>query len=229
MGIPIFPLFSNAGEGRSRREMLAQKDAVEVSSCWSGMVAAQAEYFQSTSTDVTNERNIGSYNILPANPRSVSAPVRFRAEPDIFFDACECCLLLADTLQLARNSLSSMSTKIFVNPYIRVAYNPDTLWWLPITRRFERLYSWPHRVINTLAGMPTFNPYRTVQEDEQFQEEIWVSDVHQPSNGSWDLVTRKARNGLYCGVREMQLLIQEPRTGDRNWENVVIPPGRRLF
>ena len=219
MGVPFFPIFSNAGNAKSRKDMLAQKDDVEVSSCWSGMVAAQAEYFQSSSTTPQKSQEIGAHTISPSDPREITSPVRFRAEPEIFFDACECCLLLADASRLAQQSLAAMSTmadKVYVNPYIRVAYSSDTLWWLPITRRFERLYSWPHRLVNALAGLPTFNPYRTVREGEHFEEEIWTANSQSYNNGTWDLVSRNARNGLFCGVREMQVLIDG--TEDRRQE-----------
>ena len=230
MGVPFFPFFSSAGRAHSRHDVLNQKDAVRVKSCWSGMVAFDAKYFQSSSkAPVNGSREIGFYNISPAKPKVVSAPVRFRAEPEIFFDACECCLIHADVLRVAKRPNQEADTGIYFNPYIRVAYNPRYLWWLQFTRRFERLYSIPHWIANTLARMPIFNPHRMIEESDEFDEEVWVANAHLPGNGSWQMLPRTARNGLYCGVREMQVILQTNRRADKNWENVRIPPGGKLW
>ena len=34
MGLPIYPWFSSAGKAQSRQDVLDQKDAVRVRSCW---------------------------------------------------------------------------------------------------------------------------------------------------------------------------------------------------
>lgn len=230
MGVPFFPFFSSAGGAHSRHDVLNQKDAVRVKSCWSGMVAFDAKYFQSSSkVPVNGSQEIGFHNIPPANPKAVSTPVRFRAEPEIFYDACECCLIQADVLRVAQRPNVEEDTGIYFNPYIRVAYSPTHLWWLQFTRRFERLYSIPHWIVNKLARMPTFNPHRTVEEGDEFSEEIWVPDSQKQKNGSWQIATRSARNGLYCGVRETQVILQTARKGDKNWENVPVPRGSKLW
>jgi hypothetical protein len=46
MGLPFFPWFSSAGSERSRQAVLAGSDSVPVRSCWGGMVAFDARYFQ---------------------------------------------------------------------------------------------------------------------------------------------------------------------------------------
>ena len=46
MGVPFFPWFSTAGKAESRNDVLSGKDAVRVRSCWGGMVAFDAKYFQ---------------------------------------------------------------------------------------------------------------------------------------------------------------------------------------
>ena len=230
MGVPFYPFFSSAGGAHSRHDVLNQRDAVRVKSCWSGMVAFDAKYLQSSSkAPVNGSQEIGFHIISPANPKAVSAPVRFRAEPEIFYDACECCLIHADVLRVAQRPNVEEDTGIYFNPYIRVAYTPAHLSWLRFTRRFERLYSIPHWIVNTLARMPTFNPHRTVEEGDDFDEEIWVPDSHMQGNGSWQMATRTARNGLYCGVREMQVILQTARKGDKNWENVHVPRGGKLW
>jgi hypothetical protein len=228
MGLPFYPIFSNAGKAQSRSHMLSQSDAVPVKSCWSGMLAVQARYIQATTKTIPDGfQDIGAHNINPKLPRKVTAPIRFRAEPELFFDACECCLFLADLLQVAKNARDEIG--IYINPFIRVAYSPKVLAWLPITRRFERLFSWPHRLVTVLVGLPTSNPHRTVEEGDTFEEEVWRQDINLPGNGSWHITQRTARNGLYCGVREMQVLQNSPRTEDTNWFHWPIPPNQKVY
>ena len=231
MGVPFFPFFSSAGAAVSRHDILAQKDAVRVKSCWSGMAAFDAKYIQpQSSADHAGGDKIGYANVDPTDPRPASAPARFRAEPEIFFDACECCLLMADTLKVAQGTTDiSTDGGIYVNPYVRVAYSESVLWKLKYSRRIERLYSPLQWLVNSLAGMPTYNPHREVLEGQQFQEEVWRPDLQSPAGGDWEMRNRTARNGMYCGVREMQLITQGERSWESNWENVMIPDGRSLF
>jgi hypothetical protein len=230
MGVPFFPWFSSAGQGRSRQDVLSQTDAVRVKSCWGGMVAFDARFLQSTESEVPDGfQEIGAHTISPAKPEKVSAPIRFRAEPEIFFDACECCLLHADIQRVANSAQPREDSGIYLNPFVRVAYDPVTLSWLTFTRRFERLYSIPHWLVNTLARMPTYNPHRTVEEGEFFQEEVWKADSTVTGGGFWQIENRTARNGLFCGVREMQILLQKQRTEDKNWMNTRIPSGGQLW
>ena len=46
MGVPFYPWFTNAGKGTGRQDVLHQTDAVRVKSCWGGMVAFEAKWFQ---------------------------------------------------------------------------------------------------------------------------------------------------------------------------------------
>jgi Cryptococcal mannosyltransferase 1 len=231
MGVPFYPFFSHAGQSQTRNDMLAQKDAVRVKSCWSGMAAFQARYIQAMSREKRpGIEKIGYSNVDPVHPEPVTPPARFRAEPEIFFDACECCLLVADTIKLAKGTTSlGEDSGVYVNPYVRVGYSERVLWWLRYTRRIERLYSWPHWIVDALANMPTWNAHREVLEGQKFQEEVWISEPAAPGGGHWEIQERRARNGMYCGVREMQLLLEERRKADKNWENAEIPQGRELF
>lgn len=225
-GVPIFPLFSGAGAGLSRADMLAQKDAVRVQSCWGGMVAMQAAYVQNLNTSLPRPdfQDVGSHVINPARPTGITVPVRFRYEPEIFFDACECCLFLADVSQAARAAGAPKSeTGVFVNPYVRVAYDWNTLCLQPLVQYWETLFAIPHAIVSYFSSLPTHNPHRLVKEGDDFVEEVWNT-----SSNSWTLETRTGRNGLFCGVREMQLMLQERRSQERNWANAVIPPGQVL-
>ncbi|XXG96037.1 hypothetical protein Hte_002314 [Hypoxylon texense] len=226
-GMPFFPIFSQAGEGISRAAMLSQKDAVPVQACWSGMVAMQAKYVQNVNKSLPDShfQDISRHVIDPTSPRNVTAPVRFRYEPEVFFDACECCLFHADVAQVARK-VEGRDLGIFMNPYVRVAYTESTLAWLPWARRWERLFTIPHAVVSYFRSLPTRNPHREVQEGDIFTEEIWVGEGN---TGHWQMVQREGRNGMFCGVREMQVIIkQDEREEDKNWENIKIPAGQTM-
>ncbi|KAI5918185.1 cryptococcal mannosyltransferase 1-domain-containing protein [Camillea tinctor] len=225
-GLPIFPIFSSEGQGVSRAAMLSQSDAVPVSACWSGMVAMQAKYVQNLNESLPNPhfQDIGSHVINPSTPREVTSPVRFRHEPEIFFDACECCLFLADVSQVARKAHDG-ELGVYMNPYVRVAYRDKVLAWLPWIKKWERLFTIPHTIGTRLASLPTHNPHRTVQEGDGFMEEVWVG---QGRAGRWEIEPRVARNGMFCGVREFQTILLGKRKGDVNWENTKIPAGQVL-
>lgn len=223
-GLPLFPYFSPAGDAVSRTAMLEERDAVPVRSCWGGMVAAQAAPFQNRGEALPHPdwREPGHHVVDPANPRKVSAPVRFRFEPEVFYDACECCLLQADLSAVASPGGQS---GVYVNPYVRVAYSQRVLDLLPYARRLERLLPPIQRLIGRLASLPTKNPHRTVQQGEVFKEEVY-------GKSGWEVVERKGRSGMFCGVREMQTIVGGGRKeGERgegpvNWVNWKIPQGQ---
>ena len=113
MGVIFYPWFTGAGKARSRREVVAQKDAMTVSSCWGGMVAFEAKWFQRSQVSDAQD----AYG--------VQLPLRFRAENDTYWNASECCLIHADLT--AVSSTHEGQTGIFMNPYIRVAYSKAVL------------------------------------------------------------------------------------------------------
>lgn len=110
-----------------------------------------------------------------------------------------------------------------VNPYVRVAYDWKVLDWERVARRCKRLFVVPHAILSPLVGLPTHNPHQTVQEGDRFMEEIWSVEKQ-----AWEMVERIGRNGLFCGVRETQLIMTGKREEDKNWDNTVMPPGQRL-
>ncbi|KAJ5226198.1 hypothetical protein N7468_007423 [Penicillium chermesinum] len=141
MGLPFYPWFTTSGKGDSRKDVQQGKDAVRVRSCWGGMVAFDAKYFQD-----------------PA-PASTS-PARFRSGQDLFWEASECCLIHADIQDPQTKVDEITDTGIYMNPYVRTAYDSRTLSWLGVTRRFEKLYSFIHNLGNHLVGLPWYNPRR---------------------------------------------------------------------
>ena len=201
MGVPFFPWFTSAGHGYSRADVLAGKDAVRVKSCWGGMVAFDARPFQ-------------------ADP-----PLRFRATEDTYWDASECCLIHADLLKDATFEEDGSYMGVYMNPFVRVAYDNSTLAWLPTIQRFEHLFSLPHNLVNHLVGMPWFNPRRTDEAGMRVEHEIWVPDTSLDHGGSFQSQTIEARGDGYCGIRMLQVIKETPQEGEKNWEILSVPPG----
>ncbi|MCJ1429742.1 hypothetical protein MMC29_007657 [Sticta canariensis] len=215
-GIPFFPWFTNAGQATSRQDVFGQKDAVRVRSCWGGMTAFEAKWFQHRLPDKSN--NFG-FEI---------SPLRFRYEADPFWDASECCLIHADLTYLHQGNNITTDSGIFMNPYIRVAYDRSTVSWLPYTRRVERLYSVIHNILNYVVGMPEANPRRLENPGDEAVEKVWKYDEVSKSNsrphGSYQETSRVAEPGRFCGTRKLMVLIENPQKGQKNWENLPLPP-----
>jgi hypothetical protein len=208
MGVPFYPWFTGAGKGISRRDVLSQQDAVRVRSCWGGIVAFDARWFLSS-----NDNN---------------DPLRFRAVNDTYWDASECCLINADLTELAlkQGALNPGESGIFMNPYVRVAYSKPHLSWLALARRFERLYTPVHSVVNWIAGRPSFNPRRLELPGTEVTERVWTWD--SPPNerhGSFQSVTRLSTAGSFCGQRGLWYIDEKPTGGKRGWA-IEMPPDR---
>ena len=201
MGVPFFPWFAGLGKGLSRRDVLQGKDAVRVKSCWGGMVAFDAKPFQG------------------------SEPLRFRASKDLYWDASECCLIHADILSKSMDEPTEEKLGIYVNPFVRVAYDQKTLSWLRFIRRFERLYTIPHSIINRMVGLPWSNARRAEEAGQMVTEQVWVPDDSLDGGGSFQMQEREAGGDGYCGRRGLQLIKQTPRSGEKNWEQMPLPPG----
>lgn len=226
MGIPFFPWFTGAGNGVSRQDVLDQKDAVRVRACWGGMTAFEAKWFVHTESQDT----------IHGQPPLDVSPLRFRYEEDPFWDSSECCLIHADLSYLRHGSDIMADSGIYTNPYIRVAYDSQTLGWLPLTRRVERLYSFVHTILNYLVGMPYPNPRRSEQPGDQVVEQVWSWDnstVVPPDGsgenpkGSYHQVHRVAGPGRFCGSRTLQVLNENPKPGEKKWTSIPLPPPPR--
>ena len=201
MGVPFFPWFTNSGEGISRRDVLQGKDAVRVRSCWGGMVAFDAEPF------------LGS------------KPLKFRATQDLYWDASECCLVNADLVGDSHPQGES-DYGVYMNPYVRVAYSETTLRWLHTTRRFERLYTIPHTLINRMVGVPWHNPRREVEGGKMVEEKVWVPDSNLDTGGSFQMEERRATGDGFCGRRGLQVLKKmKSKKDEKNWEMIAVPAG----
>ncbi|KKZ62010.1 hypothetical protein EMCG_03471 [[Emmonsia] crescens] len=230
MGVPFYPWFSSAGKAESRHDVLDQKDAVRVKSCWGGMVAFDAKFFQQqgkpeqAGQDKASRRRKDNQPATTSLVPLTSSVARFRAEPDLYWDASECCLIHADIQKQPDESKSEpVDTGIYMNPYVRVAYDTQTLAWLRVTRRFERLYSVAHSIVNTLARMPRYNYRRTEVAGTDVEDKVWVPKG--ANGGSYEIATRKAANGGFCGRRGLQVIVANPKKGQKNWEDLPVPAG----
>ena len=191
LGVPIFPWFANEGEAMSRKDVIAGKDAVRVKSCWGGMVAFDGQYFQRPMTDgkslpVPDDGSLVKEGDTFKVPEAPKIPLRFRFEPEPFWDASECCLIHADIMALAELPTSEANDSqaaskgpdygdgIFINPYVRVAYDSSTFSRIWFAKRFERLLIWPQSIISRWAGMPRHNVRREEKEGEVIQDRVWI-------------------------------------------------------
>ncbi len=195
IGVPIFPWFSAEGEAVTRKDLLSGKDAVRVKSCWGGMVAFDGRYFQeSTALEIgagsTSAAKHGDAdnNLDMKGVGTPSLPLRFRSEPEPFWDSSECCLIHADIISLpsfpsvpvakiGQTGGDKYDTGIYMNPFVRVAYDASSFKNIWLAKRFERSFALPQRIINYFAKMPRFNYRRTEQEGQIVEDKLWIS-VH---------------------------------------------------
>ncbi|RDW74691.1 glycosyltransferase family 69 protein [Aspergillus mulundensis] len=206
MGLPFFPWFSNAGDGISRKDVLSGKDAVRVRSCWGGMVAFDARFFQTPT----------------AGPQR-NQTLRFRASHDAYWEGSECCLIHADIQDIPINPEEITDTGVYMNPFVRVAYDSGTLSWLGLTRRPERLYTLIHRLLNPMVGLPRFNPRRTEIHGQRVMETAWIPDGINNGEGSFQEVKRIASNDGFCGRPGLQVIVEDRKEGQAGWESLPVP------
>ncbi|KAJ5485444.1 hypothetical protein N7539_005432 [Penicillium diatomitis] len=202
VGMPFFPWFTSAGAGESRRDVLAEKDAVRVRSCWGGMVAFDAAYFQGP------------------------AAIRFRADSEMFWDASECCIVHADVQSAKPVTDQLQRSGSYMNPFVRVAYSARSHSWLWTTRRFEKLYPLAHDLLNRLAGFPHFNPRRTEVFGEKITDSMWIAgDMGDAVPGRVQTVERMAGNDGFCGRRGLEVLVENRRPDQDGFDSIPIPDG----
>ena len=233
-GIPFFPWFTDAGLATSRRDVLRQTDAVRVRACWGGMTAFEAKWFQNLQPDTSATGRLNDSDGVDIS----GSPLRFRYEKDPFWDASECCLIHADLTYLHHGRNFTPDSGIFMNPYVRVAYDPSTLRWLPYTRRTERLYSVVHTILNHAVRMPEYNPRRLESPGDEVVEKVWKYDDAEGTRktgetgsaassnpqGFYQELKRVADPGRFCGMRRLMVLNDNPKKGQKNWENIPLPP-----
>jgi len=219
--VNLYPFFARRGRGLSRSDVFAQTDAVRVKACWGGMMVVQGRYVQNPDRELPSPdfQTLAAHTVWPDRPKNVTAPVRFRYEPEPYYDACESCLFPADVATVALRE-GAAETGVYVNPYVRTAYSEAILNWLPKAQRMERLIL-PLFTFFAWFTPDDHQPYRLTQEGEPIQEEIW-------DGSRWTTVDRRARSAMFCGVREMQTLRRIQRSHGRNWWDTRHPPGQQL-
>ncbi|THX03628.1 hypothetical protein D6D13_07583 [Aureobasidium pullulans] len=246
-GLPFFPWFSDQDDGMSRQDVMDESDAVRVKSCWGGMVAFEARWFEGS---VVHHHDPSSSSVPGANYTTdggdiaAYSPVKFRSTDEIFWEASECCLIHADIEARARAldgtqtvmNLAKSDSHIVMNPFVRVAYSEATFRWLHLTRRFERLYALPHLWLSSLVGIPFLNDRQFQQGDQSVENLVWSMENHYPLviptkeslhsdllEGCYQRTTQKAQPGGFCGVRQLSVLKAERKSGERMWKSLSAP------
>lgn len=225
MGLQLFPWFAPVGASASRRAVLKESDAVPVRSCWGGMVSYRAGPF--LRGDDTDEE------------QDEKPPLRFRHQSELYWEESECCLVNADLA--ARRDPEE--TKIFLNPYVRVAYGKRGWWWLPFVRRFEHVFSILQYCVSKVA-YPEFNPRRVeipgrpstqlrwVYNDDSFNGEmvrnLSMRVEKDRLEGRWKMVEEIAEPGGFCGQRRLFLMKKDLKEANgnyrgKNWEKGPFP------
>jgi hypothetical protein len=133
------------------------------------------------------------------------------------------------------SSLPVNETGIYMNPYIRVAYSSPVLAWLSFTRRFERLYTPIHTIVDWIAQRPSYNPRQFQQPGDKVTDFVWTWDDQDTLDtdattsstelqGHYQKVHRIASPGGFCGVRRLLYLNEQASEGESKWTSVKSPP-----
>jgi hypothetical protein len=241
-GVPFFPWFTKAGRAESWNDVMLGTDAVRVQSCWGGMVAFEAKWFQSQTLPQVFSSSSSSSSTSAFSASQDLKPLRFRHENDLFWDASECCLIHADLSDLVRKTgapglTSTAAADIYMNPFIRVAYDERSFSWLDITRRFERLYTLPHTMVDMLIRAPWPCSRRSDRPGHEVAHQTWiyedpvggaqgVVDLSRVAEfGSWETVQRIAKPGGFCGYQKLLALKPKWEPGEKIWETIEAPRG----
>ncbi|PTU25671.1 hypothetical protein P175DRAFT_0498762 [Aspergillus ochraceoroseus IBT 24754] len=201
IGLPFFPWFTTAGHAQSRRDVLQGRDAVRVRSCWGGMVAFDAQFFQGVN------------------------PVRFRADAELFWDASECCIVHADIQDPPSNPEDISDRGSYMNPFVRVAYDARSHSWLWTTRRFERLYPLAHTLLNHVVGLPWYNPRQSEIPGAKVVNTVWTDrdGDGDGQGGGFQTIERDARNDGFCGRRGLEVIVEDRKPWQDGFEPIAIP------
>jgi hypothetical protein len=234
-GLPFFPWFTSGGPdgtGTSRKDVLAGKDAVRVRSCWGGMVAFEAKWFQGQ-TEIGLDPASDLAKSPESSPNHVLPSLRFRKDTETFWEASECCLINADLQYRMSGKGRPEDSRIYVNPFVRVAYDEKTLSWLNFIRRPERLYAPIHDILNYFVGFPSKHRRFAEEPGETVTDRIWVWDhpaaafmlnaTEADRTGHWTEHTRVVAPGGYCASPNLLVINEKPEHGPGPWSRLYVP------
>ena len=227
-GLPFFPWFTSAGTATSRNDVLAGSDAVRVRSCWGGMVAFEAKWFQSQ-----NGAEDKASKPQAQSPNPNTSPLRFRYDNETFWEGSECCLINADLQYRMSGKGRPAESRIYMNPFVRVAYDEKTLSWLSFIRRPERLYAPIHDILNYFVGFPEKQSRWGEEPGEVVTEQVWVYDhpvaafstyaIEADLSGHYAERTRTAEPGGFCTSPNLLVINEKPEHGIGAWSKIIIP------
>jgi hypothetical protein len=239
----FFPWFLPRGESISRNMVLSESDAVPVKSCWSGIAAFDAKFFQTPVSTVHTKPDTGE--LLP--PTSEKSLLKFRHVPEVFWENAECCLIHADIEYLfPQENSTSLSTDIkkdggvYINPYVRVAYDKSAFAWIPWFQRIEQGFSSLEWILSYMTDWDQ-NPRRTDVPGEKVLRTIWVYDDLEHAKkeenakspyrgqlkGGYKQLEITAPPGGYCGQHRLfvmrDMTEETNRDGAKNWQKLPVP------
>ncbi|ESZ92644.1 glycosyltransferase family 69 protein [Sclerotinia borealis F-4128] len=235
IGVTIFPWFGGKGESTSRNDVLAGKDAVRVKSCWGGIVAFDARFFQTkianTTSSISKEREPeDSDHIYERSTSPTELPLKFRSEPESFWDSSECCLIHADILatpdfpDFTTNTNENWGEGIFMNPFVRVAYDARSFNNIKYAKRFERLFVPWQAMINYLAHLPRFNDRRGEQGGDIVEDRLWIPNSFTTEQEQAAIDLQKDFGGKYGNApKSADIKKQEKRDlgdEDSTWQGL---------
>jgi hypothetical protein len=161
------------------------------------------------------------------------APLRFRYDKGTFWEASECCLINADLQYRESGEALPANPRMYINPFVRVAYDESTLSWLSLSRRPERLYSIIHDLLNKAVGFPEPTNRRDEEPGSTVTETWWEYDdpakglaanaTNDDFKGHWAQVERIAEPGGWCGGSNLLVINEKPEHGEGKWSKIWPP------
>ncbi|MCJ1395571.1 hypothetical protein MMC18_008457 [Xylographa bjoerkii] len=227
LGYVLYPWFAPTGNAGSRQDVLDGKDAVRVRSCWSGIVAFDAAPFQAAAASFRDQ-----------SAETKTDVVRYRYEPELYIESSECCLVHADLIARSPLQDEAQDTGIYINPFVRVTYEPAAFSWLVFIARYERSFAILQYVVSKIS-YPSSNPRRLDRAGEEVMRKTWIYDDEDRADSQNNSETSKARDGRFkdvtvvadpggfCAWRALYVMLEMKsdtnQEGKLNWEYLSVP------
>lgn len=192
------------------------------------MVAFEAKWFQARA-----EAPAGAADPQGQSLNRDSSPLRFRYDTKEDWEASECCLINADLQYRMSGKGKPTESRIYMNPFVRVAYDETTLSWLSLIRRPERLYAPIHDILNYFVGFPEIKARFAEEPGQTVTDKVWVFDnpaaAFAPNATEAQLAghyierTRIAEPGGYCSSPNLLVINEKPEHGPGSWSRIPLP------